>query len=235
MSVPSRLHNIAVRYAQLNATELGLVVAVDGAAPVDAAVAAALGRQLRLLSLGVDAPTTVGDLPYRMVGDALAVVASLEDHAAWLNSSGVRRWLEPEADWAQRLKGRRRQDTADLTGLLTGQRVATLHVDYGYPDTGPIHATLVMESGEVLVIDCRDEVSGYDHALLIESVDAESWHRIGPVSLSALAGHRIEDVVDFGGNRDLEIVLVSGSHAFYVAASDECCLVWHSSPVEEGR
>jgi hypothetical protein len=199
--------------------------------PQGTVVAAALAKELRLLSLGVDGPTTVEGLPHRQVRRALQVGAEAftTGHGA---AERLRPWLVPSAAWEERLAARRAIEQPALDRLLSGRLVESVHVDYGYPGTGAVHATIVLDTGDVVLVDCRDRVSGYEHDFRVEM--ARTVHdpaASGARVLATIVGRQVDAIVDLDDWFD--IVIESLPRIYYLTADGECVLVWRTSPVPQ--
>ena len=225
------------RFARASASDLIDVVNAAGALTTDVAIAAALAQKLRLLSVGVDGPTVVEELPYRLIREARQAAATADSGMGirdWVALSGVGPWLVSDDEWTERLRQRRHRKDVDLAERLAGRVVQAAHVDYGYPETGAIHATLVLDTGESLLIDSRDRVSGYDHDFrlwMARSVHESTQSPGQP--LATLVGRRIDAVVDISFGSETDLVLESLPRIYYLTTYDECYLVWRSSPIEE--
>ena len=225
------------RFARASASDLiDFVDAADGLR-TDVATAAALAQKLLLLSVGVDGPKVVGELPYRLIREARQAAATavagvnLRD---WLMESAVGPWLVSDDDWIERLRRRRQRKDVDVVERLPGRVVQATHVDYGYPETGAIHATLVFDTGETLLIDCRDDVSGYEHEFRVQMARSAREHiQATGEELATLVGRRIDAVVDIGLGFQVDLALESLPRIYYLTSYDECYLVWRSSPIEE--
>jgi hypothetical protein len=195
-------------------------------------LAAGLVKELRLLALGVDAPTTVVELPHRHVRRAVRVARESFAQARSVPEE-LRPWLLARDAWEERVASRSSSDGPDLEVLLPGRLVESVHVDYGYPGNGSIHATLVFDNGACLLIDCRDRVCGYEHEFRMEmarSAQEPNQSGCGPVTL---VGRRIDAVVDIGLGFEVDLAIESLPRIYYLTAYDECYLVWRSSPIEE--
>lgn len=225
------------RFVRASASDLIDFVNAAGAVSTDVATAAALAQKLRLLSVGVDGPTVVEELPYRLIREARQAAATAVGDMAtrdWLALNRVGPWLVADDEWTERLRRRRHRKDVDLTERLAGRVVQAAHVDYGYPETGAIHATLVLDTGESLLIDSRDRVSGYDHDFhlwMARSVHESTQSPGQP--LATLVGRRIDAVIDISFGSETDLVLESLPRVYYLTSYDECYLVWRSSPIEE--
>jgi hypothetical protein len=194
-------------------------------------LAGGLVRELRLLTLGVDGPTTVDELPHRHVRRALRVAEQAFTEGS-SSADQLRPWLGSRVAWEERLAARGTIYQPPLEVLLPGRTVESVHVDYGYPETGPIYATLVLDTGETLVIDCRDRVSGYDHEFRVQMARS-AQERIQAAELTTLVGRRIDAVVDIGLGFQVDFAIESLPRIYYLTSYDECYLVWRSSPIKE--
>jgi hypothetical protein len=165
------------------------------------AIRLALVCPLRLHALTGRGPQTVEHLLHRQIHEAiinalgltqagpvaLAESAEPADHATRDRStcpaiicccfaaSDLRAWLNNDRDWTAAASAvGHRLPAAGICAALLGRRIEAVHIDVGYPDTGAIFADLLLNSGDILQLDCRDHVTGYDHALTATSPDDES-------------------------------------------------------------
>jgi hypothetical protein len=181
------------------------------------AIRLALVCPLRLHALTGRGPQTVEHLLHRQIHEAiinalgltqagpvaLAESAEPADHATHDRStcpaiicccfaaSDLRAWLNNDRDWTAAASAvGHRLPAAGICAAHLGRRIEAVHIDVGYPDTGAIFADLLLNSGDILQLDCRDHVTGYDHALTATSPDDESLDRTRTPSLHRRKDHR---------------------------------------------